>query len=271
MKHTRALSTEPPLLAQYRQTYPNEEQRPADEAGATWDGFKTDQAAYRQVLDELARVQQGLCIYCEQRLVDLSGQRVANDYQVEHIQAKSGAVGRVLDWKNLALACAGGTYTHHQDVSRKFSDAQNTSCGQTKGDQDLPTGCDPRGLPIVGALTGVGLDGKLIVIAKNCAAVGVSTVDLDAAIKLLNLNCERLRKARQDIGDNVRSWFVFMLEELISSQLRLDQQQLQVDLLVARRLQPDGHGYLPRFWTAERSALGAPAETWLATNQAQFT
>jgi len=84
-------------------------------------------------------------------------------------------------------------------------------------------------------------------------------------------DCERLRKARQDIGDNTRSWFVFMLEELLSPQLTDDQQRSIVDLLVARRLQPDHHKGLPRFWSTERSAIGPPSEAWLAANQGQFT
>jgi hypothetical protein len=53
MKRVRALTAEPPLLAQYRTTYPHEEQRPANEATATWEDFKSDRAAYKQVLESL--------------------------------------------------------------------------------------------------------------------------------------------------------------------------------------------------------------------------
>ncbi|WP_437915103.1 retron system putative HNH endonuclease [Sorangium sp. So ce302] len=270
MKHVRALAAEPPLLAKYRSDYPDEAQRPNSEATDTWEGFKTDRAAYAELLTKLAEAQQGLCIYCEQRLVDADGKLVPNDYQVEHVLPKSGAVGRALDWTNLALGCAGGTYKHHKDSSRQYTSAANTSCGQTKGDADLPPGCDPRRVPLLDPLVEVGMDGKLSVNTTNCATAGVSPNDVADAITLLNLDCERLRKARQDIGDQVRSWFVFMLEELLSSQLTPAQQQQQVDLLIARRLQPNGAGSLPRFWSAERHALGAPAETWLTTNQGQF-
>ena len=79
MKHVRALTAEPPLLAQYRAAYPDEETRPATEATATWDGFKSDQPAYAELLARLAEAQQGLCIYCEQRLVDGKGKLVPND------------------------------------------------------------------------------------------------------------------------------------------------------------------------------------------------
>ncbi|WAM25166.1 retron system putative HNH endonuclease [Myxococcus sp. NMCA1] len=270
MKHVRALAAEPPLLAQYRASSPGEEKRPASEATATWDSFKDDRPAYAELRAKLAKAQQGLCIYCEQRLVDGNGKLVPNDYQVEHVQPKSGAVGRVLDWQNLALACGGGTYTHHSDSSRVYTTAMNTSCGQTKDALDLPQGCDPRLLPLVDPIIEVGIDGKLLVHEQHCVPVGVASQNAKDAIELLNLDCERLRKARQDIGDNTRSWFVFMLEELLSPQLTVAQKQNIVDLLVARRLQPDSQGFLSRFWSTERSAIGAPAESWLASNQTQF-
>jgi len=169
MKRVRALTAEPPLLATYRASNPSEEKRPATEAKSVWDGFRSDQAAYGQVLEKLAKAQQGLCLYCEQLLVDQSGTLVSGDYQIEHVMAKSGATGRVLDWTNLALACTGGTYPHHKDTSR-FLHGQNNSCGQSKGDADLPSGTDPRTIPLVGLLVDVGLDGKLAANSQNCAA-----------------------------------------------------------------------------------------------------
>lgn len=270
MKHVRALAEEPPLLARYRAMFPAEDQRPANEATRAWNEFKTDQPAYKELLARLIQAQQGLCIYCEQSLVDNTGELVSNDYQVEHVKAKSGAVGRVLDWENLALACAGGSYPHHRDRTRVFTNAANTSCGQTKGDADLPRGCDPRTLPLVHAVVEVDTEGRLTVNAQHCAKAGVAPAAVNNAIALLQLDCERLRLARQGVADETRSWFVFMLEELCSSRLTLEQQQTAVELLVAGRLQPDGSG-LPRFWTAVRCAIGADAESWLAANQGQFT
>lgn len=269
MKHARALPNQPPLLQQYCTNHPNEPLRPVGEAGAAWETFKADQAAYTEILDWLTHAQQGLCIYCEQRLVDAAGALVPMDYQVEHVIPKTGAVGQVLDWKNLALACCGGTYPHHDDHSRKYMTKENTSCGQQKDSSVLP--CDPRSMPLLAPLVKVGLDGKLEVDAAHCAAAGALQDKVDDAIKLLNLDCERLRKARQSIGDDVRSWFVFMLEELVSTQLTPVQQQDLLDLLVARRLQPDPQGNLPRFWSTERCAIGEPAESWLTANQQLFT
>jgi uncharacterized protein (TIGR02646 family) len=268
MKSVRSLAAEPPLLARYRDTSPDEETSPASEATETWNRFKCDRQAYAELLSQLIEAQRGLCIYCEQRLVDSTGKLVPNDYQIEHVQPKSGAAGRVLDWQNLALACGGGTYKHHAEPTRVYTTALNTSCGQTKGDEDLPQGSDPRTFPLVAPLVEVGIDGKLSVHAQHCVSAGVSSKNVEDAIKLLNLDCERLRKARQDIGDATRSWFVFMLEELVSPQLTTAQQQDMVNLLVARRLQPDQQGFLSRFWSTERNAIGTPAEEWLADSWA---
>lgn len=270
MKHVRALADEPPLLAHYRATCPNEDQRPAHEASSTWEGFKTAQAAYRQVLDSLADRQQGLCLYCEQCLVDASGGFLPNDYQVEHVLAKSGGVGRVLDWTNLALACTGGTYPHHQDASR-FMPGPNKSCGQRKDSAELPPGTDPRKAPLVDTLVEVAIDGSLIANAANCAAAKIFDVDITSAINLLNLNCERLRMARQDRRDNISTWFVPLLAEILSS-AHLDdaQRQQMLDLWIAGRLQPHPSGRLRAFWSTERCAIGADAETWISTNQVLF-
>lgn len=268
MKFVRALAAQPPLLEQYNDNHPNEALRPAAEADATWTTFKADKLAYGEVLDCLTQVQQGLCCYCEQRLVDLSGKRVALDYQVEHVLPKSGAVGRVLNWQNLALACCGGTYPHHKDHSRQYRGAGNISCGQTKGDEALAY--DPRNLPLLKPLITVGIDGRLKVDAERCLAAGISQAAVADAIKLLNLDCERLRKTREDIGNGIRTWFTESLAAIASSQFTVAQQREAVARLIALRLQPDAQGNLLRFWSAERSALGDAADPWVMAHQSHF-
>ena len=83
--------------------------------------------------------QQGLCIYCEQRLVDDAGVLVALYYPVERVEPKSGAAGRALNWTTLALACCGGSYRHKQDESRGTLESADRSCGQRKGEERLAT------------------------------------------------------------------------------------------------------------------------------------
>ncbi|QHI97736.1 TIGR02646 family protein [Xylophilus rhododendri] len=268
MKHVRALAAQPPLLREYNTNHPDEALRPADEAAAAWEAFKADRAAHAQLLDHLTRAQQGLCIYCEQRLVNAAGTLVPMDCQVEHVLPKSGAAGRVLDWQNLALACCGGTWPHHDDPSRRYQSKQNTSCGQTKDASVLP--CDPRNLPLLDPLVQVAMDGTLEVDAACCTAAAVQQADVLRAIELLNLDCERLRKTRQDIGDDVRTAFVSLLLQIQAIPLTPLEQRHAIELFVAGRLQPDVRGNLLRFWSAERSGIGAPAESWLETSQALF-
>jgi uncharacterized protein (TIGR02646 family) len=272
MKHVRALATEPPLLEQYRATYHDEELRPANEATATWNRFRDEQIAYAELRKKLTEAQQGLCIYCEQRLIDSNGEHIFGDYQIEHVQAKSGAVGRVLDWHNLALACGGGTCKFHADPTRAYPTGPNASCGQTKDSSDLPQGGDPRTFPLLDALVEVAIDGKLLVNAPNCATAGVTEESIQATIALLNLNCERLRKARQDRRDNVNKWLVPLLQELLNLANHLDSvERLQMlNLTIAGRLQPDTSGHLKAFWTTERCGFGPDAETWIANNQKLF-
>lgn len=270
MKHVRVLITEPPLLQQYCANNPTEQLRPPKEATETWDAFKTNQAAYIQLLDDLTHAQQGLCIYCEQRIIDATGHRVPMDYQVEHVLPKSGAVGRALDWTNLALACCGGTFPHHQDASRQYSSAVNTSCGQKKDDSLLP--CDPRGIPLLHPPVEVGIDGRLGVNHRNCDAAGLVPKDVGDAIDLLNLNCERLRKTRQDHRDNINAWLVPLLAELLAgAHLDAAQRQQMLELFIAGRLKPDNFASLRAWWTTERNALGPDADSWISDNQAMFT
>jgi uncharacterized protein (TIGR02646 family) len=231
-----------------------------------WENFRNDKAAYQELCKQLSARQQGLCIYCEQRLVDGEGTLILLDYQVEHVLAKSGGVGRVLDWTNLALACWGGTYPHHKDESRRYTSKDNVSCGQTKGDDELTPGCDPRTYSLLHELVSVGLDGVLSVNASQCEAMGVDPANVKKVIELLQLNCERLRMARQNIGDQDRKWFTFMVKDLADRNLSNEQKRQMLALLVAAQLQPDAVGALLPFWSTKRSAIGAPAETWLVSN-----
>lgn len=282
MKHVPRLPSEPVGLAAYRQKNPADYAAPSEEAGAVWNRFRDD-LEYKELLKALVDIQQGLCVYCEQRLVDPYGALHTMDRQIEHVDPKSGASGRVLDWQNLAAACCGGTYGFLQEPSRYYKDRKdkypnarksreiNESCGQRKGDRALGRGCDPRTFTPMARLMDLGLDGTLSANPDACTSQGLVAADLQDTIdEVLNLNCERLRVARQEIADNIRAWFVPILEALLDgSHLTAAQQQQQQGLLTAGRLQPDEDGYLRAFWTTERCALGADA--WVARNLALFT
>jgi uncharacterized protein (TIGR02646 family) len=263
VKRVRSLSSEPPLLATYRANSAAGAQRPASAAKEVWARFrKRAPDAYRELVEELARRQQGLCVYCEHRLVDEQGALIAGRYQVEHVLPKSGAVGRVLDWTNLALACWGTGST-----------SVDKSCGAAKGNRTLPNGCEPRTIPLLNSLIDVGSNGKLIVNATNCALAGLSPQDVDDTITILNLDShdsDRLRKPRQDAGDVVREKVTELLQALLAANVEDAQQQRAFEELIASRLCPNAAGAILPFWSAERSALGAPAETWIANNRGLF-
>jgi uncharacterized protein (TIGR02646 family) len=194
------------------------------------------------------------------------------DYQVEHVLPKSKGTGRVLDWKNLVLACGGGSWPHHRETSRKRAGKTNESCGQWKDQDELDTRCDPRTFPCQPRLVEVGLNGEIGADASACAANGINPSDLNHTINnVLNLNCERLKTKREKIADNVRGWIVPILrEQLANEHLTQNQRALLEDLTVAGRLQPDGHGFLRAFWTTERQYLAPWAEPWLTANANLF-
>lgn len=280
MKHVPCLSTEPPGLAAYRQAHPADDAAPPEEASNIWNRFRDD-AAYKELLKALVDVQQGLCIYCEQRLVDAHGALQPLDYQVEHVEPKSGAPGRVLAWRNLAAACCGGSRAclNPKHPTRYYKDERgcggseiNESCGQRKGERALGRGCDPRTFAPGVRLMDVGLDGSLTASSDACASQGLGASDLqDTLDEVLNLNCERLRVARQNVFDNIRGWLVDLLRAILDgAHLTPLQERQSLDLLIAGRLQPDGRGYLHPFWTTERCALGAPADDWIGRNLAIF-
>jgi len=112
MKRVRRLAAAPPLRQAWLATNPAAATAPGAQATALWEQFKSD-PAYRELLGELVKLQRGLCCYCEQRVTKPDGTLVTNDYQVEHVLAKSGGSGRVVDATNFALACGGGTWAYH--------------------------------------------------------------------------------------------------------------------------------------------------------------
>jgi hypothetical protein len=111
------------------------------------------------------------------------------------------------------------------------------------------------------------MKGTLRAHIANCSAANVDPKHIDDAIQLLNLNCERLRVARQSVYSNITAWLVPVLEMTInSSHATPAQQQLLFDTVVAAHLQPDQHGYLTRFWSTERSAFGSHGDSWVRNN-----
>jgi uncharacterized protein (TIGR02646 family) len=271
MKHVPRLRAEPSPLAEYRRDHPTDATADGQDATTAWTGFRDD-PSYQELRSELVRLQQGLCGYCERRLTHPDGQLVGANQQIEHVLPKSSGHGRVLDWTNFMLCCAGNAFQHVLDRPKGRQRRNNISCGQHKEDQQLPAGCDPRDFPFLSRLTDVGIDGVISANYSACVEHGISPQDLEHALnKILNLNCESLRKARQEIVGNIVGE-VLWLVEMLKSRLDLDREREQqfVDLIAHGCLAPDSHGHLRSFWTTERQYLEPWSSLWLSRNANLF-
>ncbi len=271
MKRVPTLPAAPAEFVAFCDANPDLHELPADQASSAWNQLRNRAPdALNALYRELAAIQQGLCGYCEQRLVKSDGELVYADYQIEHVLPKSGSTGRALDWKNLMLACGGGSYKHHDDPSRYLSGRDNLSCGQAKADDVLPPGIDPRGFPWRERVVDIVSDGRMIPNESACRAVGIDPDSLEQYIETtLNLNAERLKRIRGEVYKNLVKWQVPILEEALEGNLSEEQKTTMRDLLVAARLQPDKHGALNRFWTTERACLPG-ADAWISTHPEYF-
>jgi uncharacterized protein (TIGR02646 family) len=271
MKHVPRLAAEPSSLAAYRAAHSADDAASGDEAGGAWARFRNEASAYAQLRDALLAAQGGLCAYCEQRVTAADGTLIPNDHHIEHLLSKAAGVGRTLDWTNMFLCCGGGTYREwdrgYRDAVRHYTSAADVSCGHAKGEHVLPPSCDPRLFPCIPRLVDIGLDGAIAPNATACASAGIPPSDLATAIDaLLNLNCERLKRARLKTVDNLLHWIVPVLEETLqaSSHSTAAETADFRELFIAGRLQPDAHGHLRAFWTTERQYLEPDSTAWIA-------
>ena len=271
MKAVPSLTNEPPGLAAWRAEHAADDHATGGDAKNAWTRFRDSGHAYSELLQALLSRQQGLCGYCEQRLSKSDGTLVVNDHQIEHVSPKSGGPGRVLAWRNMMLCCGGGTWRHHRDATRHLPDMGSratVSCGQAKGDATLDGTCDPRALDWHEPVIEVGLDGSMRANEAACRRAGIDPQGLDATIAMLELNCERLKRARRSVADHIRNWVVQLWEEgrSVSPNLTEAEASEVLRIHIGGRLRPDAHGHLQPFWTTERLHLGPPAEAWIREN-----
>lgn len=251
MKRIRALASPPPGVAAYL----NEPDAPQD-----WDTFRrTDRRAFRELRDALAVLQHGLCGYCEINLV-------SNDVQVEHFIPQSdrrqgGALA--LDCANMIACCKGGSESMFEagalNDAERFQRpvAGNASCGQAKGNRELPDGIDPRRLPASPPLFRVEeVNGEVVVDSDACSFAGLNTDEVQRAIDVLGLNAPRLQRARLTRLEN--------LMQVEVEQMAMPDYPVFMANWVRAELLPDGDGNLLEFFTTRRSYFGPLAERILA-------
>ena len=243
MKRIRVLESPTPRLAQY-----------LAHAGAeaSWRGFRRrDPERSRELVDALARLQHGLCGYCEINLRE-------DDRQVEHVIPRSDlrqGAARALDPTNLIACCRGGELTSLSADEDRYRPPrrENTSCGQAKGNVTDADFIDPRKLPALPSLLQVGYDGRIEVNPDACRETGFTAGAVEKTIDVLGLNSERLRHARE------KRWRA--LEE--SWQPHQNDPELMAAAAGAELL-PMGEDNLPRFFTTNRSYFAPWSENILA-------
>ena len=233
MKPIKVLHSAPAGLVCYVMKGPND---------LSWNRFHNDDPdAYRELRDALLLLQHGLCGYCEQIIP-------TEDCQVEHVIPRSSNTNghpHDLSTHNLLASCKGGTprdlfgpETRQHDPDR-FGDL---SCGQLKGDLLDKLFIDPRTLPQNRALFRVASNGNIEADSNACLATGMPKDRVDRTIKILGLNCDRLKRARE------KRWH--MINDIYKEYL--DNPQLMRRVAKAELL-PDKNRILPPFFTTNRS------------------
>lgn len=195
MKRIRELCDPTPGLAAYLRECPDGE--------ASWEGFRDHRnqsgiSAHHELVDALARLQHGLCGYCEIDLKEL-------DRQVEHVIPRSDPAqgsSEALNAGNMIACCLGGSAKNlfgpdaAGDDDRYLPPAKrHLSCGQKKGEASIPV--DPRTLPALPSVTTVNNEGKIKADARACTLRGFDAGMVARTIEVLGLNVERLRRARE--------------------------------------------------------------------------
>ena len=243
MKRIASLTDPTPGLAAYLAEEVDEDQ--------DWTGFRSHRGgeSYRELAERLVELQHGLCAYCE---IDIQ----EGDRQVEHVIPQSDPLRGVIHalcHSNMIACCKGGTLWTDDETRRLDPVRHNRSCGEAKGGRLDPDFVDPRTLPDLPSLIRVGFDGRIEADADSCGSCGIPVGKIEKTIRILGLNTERLRRARENrwsaLSDN---WGSEIDDPLVM------ERAAQGELL------PDEGNRLPRFFTTSRSYFHVYAEEVLS-------
>lgn len=245
MKRIRRMRNPIPGLAGYKKNAG---------ADATWKGYRSHLAGrkrYRELVENLADLQHGLCGYCE---IDL----LKTDRQVEHVVPISDPTrgpALALEGANMIACCLGGASDDpgvRQDHERFTSGASGESCGLAKGCESTPGFVDPRKLPKLPSLLRVKTDGRIDADANACQVAERSANEVEKSIDILGLNVPRLKRARKDYWDNLKQ----MMDKYKGD-------PNAIKLWARNQLLPQS-GKLRKFFTTSRSYFGPLGERILA-------
>ena len=252
MKRIRGLSSPTPGLAAYLAQGGD---------SVDWRRFRQDdQDAYRELRDKLAKVQHGVCGYCE---ISLRSKAGLADLQVEHIIPQSDperGAAQALNPSNLLASCLGGSAYNLFGPEAQYDPARyrqnvsnNVSYGQAKGSSNDPDFIDPRSVPALPSLLRVLSNGVIVGDEAACDTAGVAASRIQKTIAILGLNVERLRMEREKQLHRLHE-----LYDNFGDNLGIIEAAARGELL------PDDAGNLPGFFTTTRSYFGPLAELILA-------
>jgi len=172
-----------PRLLNQRKNNPSDNGVPQNPRNA-WNSFSAE--AKREIHNNLTPLQNGLCIYCEERL-DKYG------FHIEHILSKSLNPILTFEYTNLSLSCIENGSISNETTLNSISCGHAPLKRENRYNTNLfikPTeiGCN--------ALFQYKMNGEII------PADGISTHDIlrvQHTIDVLNLNCLRLKRDRREI------------------------------------------------------------------------
>ncbi len=271
MKKVKQLQSAPASLQDFMREYPYEKRNITN-----WKAFGNEGGqAKSEIMQDLDKVQHGLCAYCEIELVKQTDKGPISDRQIEHFHPKSD-IPSSIDWmfeiSNLFAACRGGSQTHLFGDKSSFNDDErclkpyqkNHSCGETKKDDNLDNIIlKPSELPDSPSLFVVSDDGAISVDEEACSQTGVEIIKATMTIKLLNLDCVRLRNARQAIWEKLNDDLAVEWEHL-GEEATDDDFETLLAQLAEEMLTFEPNEALPAFFTTIRCFFGVHAETVLS-------
>ncbi len=153
-----------------------------------------------ELIKDLLRLQKGLCAYCENKLNNELG------YHVEHIEPKSLNPHLTFEYTNLILSCFS---------SDLLSSSYSISCGHARGNKFNSELFISPTLKDCENYFWYELYGKIV---PNYRLNDSDTCKANYTINLLNLNCLRLIRERENI---IEEGFV-IIQELIDNQYALE-------------------------------------------------
>ena len=232
---------------------------------AHWNKFKEQNGYQTEVVDRLLEDQGFLCAYCEIDIYRRDGFGGIQDIGVEHFHPKSSfkdAIAWVTEWSNLFAVCLGGSNSAVHDADMRYG-APDLTCDKNKGDKILDGMIlNPLFAPQAPLLFKVSrTNGEIGVNIEACAIAGVDAEHALRTIQELNLNADRLKKARRDTLNEVANALILQVQN--GRPLSEARQKIS-----AVRLSRANGRYL-RFFTACRSYLGKEAEIFLASLDAR--